>query len=351
MITHLCLVLGLALSTTAATDPACPLWKQYVDTFNAGSGRQPVRDGGVRFMCKYHPEKCEQLDCEGRFSNALTGTFQYCLNMVMNHCDKPINMDVSISVDKFNFNFAKRVAHNTRFPLALKNQSFSLSGIPLREYLEFTLVKLNATAVRIGMKLSTELCIPNLGCTFNKKITLIPDNIVPVSRCNKTTKTPLPKAPKCGKGKTGGGGVPFTTTTMPPHTTYKSASFGKNCSMTDIMNNPCGRNEVCKQGRCACFTPRYPLCQYSNLCQTEESCAKHIVPPLEFGPSSPHKSPRNNSSGGPTDKTALIVGGTLGGIIFIVIIAGIILVMLKKRGANYRGRQLLLTEDDTDGII
>ncbi|XP_062606942.1 uncharacterized protein LOC134268715, partial [Saccostrea cucullata] len=238
MLTLFYLVLGLASSTlanptttttaptttTRAPDLACPMWKSYVDTFNRGGGGQSVRDRGVMFMCKFHPEKCEQLDCEGRFSNALTGTFQYCLNMILNHCDNPISMDVSISVDKFNFNFAQRVTHNSQFPLTIKNQNFSLSGIPLHEYLEFTLVKLNATAVRIGMKLATELCIPNLGCTFNKKINLIPDSVVPVSTCAKSTVTPLPKAPKCGKGTTGGGGgkVVFTTTKMPPHTTYKS---------------------------------------------------------------------------------------------------------------------------------
>ncbi|XP_048749680.1 uncharacterized protein LOC125661655 [Ostrea edulis] len=349
---YLFLVIGLSV----ADDPSCAIWKKNLDILNANNGRQSWSESGMSFRCKYHPEKCEQIDCVGMFRNAMIGSFSFCWNMIMNHCDSPINMDVSISIDSFNYKFSQRVTHNQRYPLSIQSQNLSLSGIPIHEYLEFTLLKINATAVMLGMKLSTEMCIPHLGCTFNKKIDLLPDIAVPVSRCSKVTRTPVPKAPKCSNGgKTGGGGSKikpyFTTTKMPPHTTYKSRTYGKKCSMNSLASR-CGRNEMCKQGRCACFTPKYPRCPYTGVCQTLDDCAKHIVPVYEVNTVSPHTGHQNNGdSPGPTNKTAVIVGGALGGIVVIVIVVGIILVMLKKRGSQYRGRQLLLTEDNTDGII
>eukprot|EP00105_Crassostrea_gigas_P002623 XP_011415205.1 PREDICTED: uncharacterized protein LOC105319379 [Crassostrea gigas] len=136
---------------------------------------------------------------------------------------------------------------------------------------------------------------------------------------------------------------------MPPHSTVKSPTYGKNCSIS-LLVDQCGETEICKLGSCECFTPLYPMCMYTGLCETEEQCEKHIIP--DFMKKSSQVAPQDNgSSSGPTNKTALIVGSTLGGIVLIAIIAGIILVLMKRGGSRYRAHQLLLTEDDTDNII
>ena len=45
------------------------------------------------------------------------------------------------------------------------------------------------------------------------------------------------------------------------------ATYGKNCSISQLIVEQCGQNEMCKQGWCDC-TPRYPLCARTGLCQT-----------------------------------------------------------------------------------
>nr|XP_022311837.1 uncharacterized protein LOC111117059 [Crassostrea virginica] len=333
-------------------DPSCANWKAGVDQLNANRNHPAWPGSGLDFSCKYHPEKCEQIDCVGKFDNPIVGSFQFCWNMVLNHCDNPINMDVSIGIDKFNYKFYERVSHSNKYPLSIQSKNFSVSGVPIHEYVSFTLVKMNDTAVKLGMQLSTEICLPNLGCTVSSKIPLMPDNVVPVSKCQKVTVTPKPKTPRCSGG--GGSGAPsvdwskLLSTTLPPISTTRSATYGKNCSISQLIEQ-CGQNEMCKQGRCDC-TPRYPLCARTGLCQTVENCEMGIIPHIPGITASPHKDPHNGpQTSGPTNKTAVIVGSTLGVIVVLVIVVGVIL--WKRSRSRYNTHHLLLTEEDTDGII
>lgn len=60
-------VVGLSV----ADDPSCAIWKKNLDILNANNGRQSWSESGMSFRCKYHPEKCEQIDCVGMFRNAM----------------------------------------------------------------------------------------------------------------------------------------------------------------------------------------------------------------------------------------------------------------------------------------
>lgn len=350
---------------SAVEDEACTDWRQMVEGLNAYS-RSSSSSSGMELHCTYHPEKCEQADCVGKMNVPLVGALEFCWRLVLNHCDNPLSMDISIATNKYNIHFDQRVLHDQRYELPVGNLSNYLPKLPgtsQKEFLSITLEKVNATAVRIGAKLSTELCYSSFGCTVTANIPVLSKTVVRVSKCTKVTQTPTPTS-NCfsrngsssgGKSNTtiDGGGIKwsdlFTTTKMPPHSTVKSPTYGKNCSIS-LLVDQCGETEICKLGSCECFTPLYPMCMYTGLCETEEQCDKHIIP--DFIKKSSQVAPQDNgSSSGPTNKTALIVGSTLGGIVLIAIIAGIILVLMKRGGSRYRAHQLLLTEDDTDNII
>lgn len=349
----------------AVEDEACTDWRQMVEGLNTYS-RSSSSSSGMELHCTYHPEKCEQADCVGKMNVPLVGALEFCWRLVLNHCDNPLSMDISIATNKYNIHFDQRVLHDQRYELPVGNLSNYLPKLPgtsQKEFLSITLEKVNATAVRIGAKLSTELCYSSFGCTVTANIPVLSKTVVRVSKCTKVTQTPTPTS-NCfnrngsssgGKSNTtiDGGGIKwsdlFTTTKMPPHSTVKSPTYGKNCSIS-LLVDQCGETEICKLGSCECFTPLYPMCMYTGLCETEEQCEKHIIP--DFIKKSSQVAPQDNgSSSGPTNKTALIVGSTLGGIVLIAIIAGIILVLMKRGGSRYRAHQLLLTEDDTDNII
>lgn len=349
----------------AVEDEACTDWRQMVEGLNTYS-RSSSSSSGMELHCTYHPEKCEQADCVGKMNVPLVGALEFCWRLVLNHCDNPLSMDISIATNKYNIHFDQRVLHDQRYELPVGNLSNYLPKLPgtsQKEFLSITLEKVNATAVRIGAKLSTELCYSTFGCTVTANIPVLSKTVVRVSKCTKVTQTPTPTS-NCfnrngsssgGKSNTtiDGGGIKwsdlFTTTKMPPHSTVKSPTYGKNCSIS-LLVDQCGETEICKLGSCECFTPLYPMCMYTGLCETEEQCEKHIIP--DFIKKSSQVAPQDNgSSSGPTNKTALIVGSTLGGIVLIAIIAGIILVLMKRGGSRYRAHQLLLTEDDTDNII
>lgn len=350
---------------SAVEDEACTDWRQMVEGLNTYS-RSSSSSSGMELHCTYHPEKCEQADCVGKMNVPLVGALEFCWRLVLNHCDNPLSMDISIATNKYNIHFDQRVLHDQRYELPVGNLSNYLPKLPgtsQKEFLSITLEKVNATAVRIGAKLSTELCYSSFGCTVTANIPVLSKTVVRVSKCTKVTQTPTPTS-NCfsrngsssgGKSNTtiDGGGIKwsdlFTTTKMPPHSTVKSPTYGKNCSIS-LLVDQCGETEICKLGSCECFTPLYPMCMYTGLCETEEQCDKHIIP--DFIKKSSQVAPQDNgSSSGPTNKTALIVGSTLGGIVLIAIIAGIILVLMKRGGSRYRAHQLLLTEDDTDNII
>lgn len=350
---------------SAVEDEACTDWRQMVEGLNTYS-RSSSSSSGMELHCTYHPEKCEQADCVGKMNVPLVGALEFCWRLVLNHCDNPLSMDISIATNKYNIHFDQRVLHDQRYELPVGNLSNYLPKLPgtsQKEFLSITLEKVNATAVRIGAKLSTELCYSTFGCTVTANIPVLSKTVVRVSKCTKVTQTRTPTS-NCfnrngsssgGKSNTtiDGGGIKwsdlFTTTKMPPHSTVKSPTYGKNCSIS-LLVDQCGETEICKLGSCECFTPLYPMCMYTGLCETEEQCEKHIIP--DFIKKSSQVAPQDNgSSSGPTNKTALIVGSTLGGIVLIAIIAGIILVLMKRGGSRYRAHQLLLTEDDTDNII
>lgn len=350
---------------SAVEDEACTDWRQMVEGLNTYS-RSSSSSSGMELHCTYHPEKCEQADCVGKMNVPLVGALEFCWRLVLNHCDNPLSMDISIATNKYNIHFDQRVLHDQRYELPVGNLSNYLPKLPgtsQKEFLSITLEKVNATAVRIGAKLSTELCYSTFGCTVTANIPVLSKTVVRVSKCTKVTQTPTPTS-NCfnrngsssgGKSNTtiDGGGIKwsdlFTTTKMPPHSTVKSPTYGKNCSIS-LLVDQCGETEICKLGSCECFTPLYPMCMYTGLCETEEQCEKHIIP--DFIKKSSQVAPQDNgSSSGPTNKTALIVGSTLGGIVLIAIIVGIILVLMKRGGSRYRAHQLLLTEDDTDNII
>lgn len=350
---------------SAVEDEACTDWRQMVEGLNTYS-RSSSSSSGMELHCTYHPEKCEQADCVGKMNVPLVGALEFCWRLVLNHCDNPLSMDISIATNKYNIHFDQRVLHDQRYELPVGNLSNYLPKLPgtsQKEFLSITLEKVNATAVRIGAKLSTELCYGTFGCTVTANIPVLSKTVVSVSKCTKVTQTPTPTS-NCfsrngsssgGKSNTtiDGGGIKwsdlFTTTKMTPHSTVKSPTYGKNCSIS-LLVDQCGETEICKLGSCECFTPLYPMCMYTGLCETEEQCEKHVIP--DFIKKSSQVAPQDKgSSSGPTNKTALIVGSTLGGIVLIAIIAGIILVLMKRGGSRYRAHQLLLTEDDTDNII
>uniref|UniRef100_K1PTA0 Uncharacterized protein n=1 Tax=Magallana gigas TaxID=29159 RepID=K1PTA0_MAGGI len=323
---------------SAVEDEACTDWRQMVEGLNTYS-RSSSSSSGMELHCTYHPEKCEQADCVGKMNVPLVGALEFCWRLVLNHCDNPLSMDISIATNKYNIHFDQRVLHDQRYELPVGNLNLpKLPGTSQKEFLSITLEKVNATAVRIGAKLSTELCYSTFGCTVTANIPVLSKTVVRVSKCTKVTQTPTPTS-NCfnrngsssgGKSNTtiDGGGIKwsdlFTTTKMPPHSTVKSPTYGKNCSIS-LLVEQCGQNEICKLGSCECFTPLYPMCMYTGLCETEEQCEKHIIP--DFIKKSSQVAPQDNGS---SSETALIVGSTLGGIVLIAIIAGIILVLMKR---------------------
>lgn len=330
----------------------------------AGGINQNRQGKGVHIGCKDHSgDKCEQLDCGGRYVMDFVSTeldFDVCLGLIFHHCNSPPAMEIKLQLPTLNSTVHKFVTHNDSIPVPGLRRQF---GRNLAEVVIFVeLQKRNETSFSLRMTGRVRFTTT----VFGRQITEWPEDLqrdiitidnIPVSHCSVQTHETLTGLASCDITKYIGTTSSSPTTVQPPTTVVpiviKSRTYNTSCVQGSMKQSHCGFGEACIYGRCLCAYD-YKL-SYRGVCNftgTKRPGPILYIPKSVIGNPDGPLQPASQTQPAPSGhKTAYIIGGSVGGIVLLAAIVIVVVVVIRKRGSRYQGRELLLTEDDTDGAM
>ncbi|XP_060075178.1 uncharacterized protein LOC132554870 [Ylistrum balloti] len=338
----------------------CAPWTRLSKGINQYQGRQGK---GVNIACKDHShDKCEQLDCGGRYIlDFVSIEFNVCLGLIFHHCNNPPAMEFSLQLPTLNSSIHQMVVHNDSIPVPGLSKKVGNNTAEVELYVELRRKNATSFAFRISgrVRLTSTL--------FGRVITDWPENLqrdiitiddLPVTRCTTTTNSTLSPLKVCNVDEFIGTSVstakPVSTTTTPIKIT--SATYNKSCEFGSLGKPQCSQGEACFSSRCLCAYD-YQLSSH-GICQFvgKKTIGPILKIPLDTSNPTKPAIPQPASQHQPTstpgmNKTAMIIGGSVGGLVLVAAIIIAVVVIIRKRGARYQGRELLLTEEDTDVAI
>ncbi|XP_021361498.1 uncharacterized protein LOC110455613 isoform X1 [Mizuhopecten yessoensis] len=349
-----CLVYGVSGQRSPTDSPhECETWTQLTNGINQ------YHRGQGNIACKDHSrDKCEQLDCGGSYIlEFIQMQFNVCLGLVFHHCDSPPSIELSLQIPTFNASIHRLVIHNDTIPVPGLSRNIGQNRAEIVLFVE--LQRWNRTSFLLKMSGRVRLTTT----VFGREITDWPEHLqqdiitmsIPVTNCTTRTRTTLSPLKPCDVQQYIGTSSPFTAvvTTPSPPIKITSVTYNKTCLPGSMRRSQCGYGEACINSRCLCAYD-YQLSTY-GVCQIIGK--KQAGPILNGFPSIPglpmlaSQQQSTSSSGSNKTKLAMIIGGSVGGLVALVAVIIVVVMVIRKRGARYQGRELLLTEDDTDGAI
>nr|KAG5687790.1 hypothetical protein BaRGS_017268 [Batillaria attramentaria]KAG5690826.1 hypothetical protein BaRGS_011007 [Batillaria attramentaria] len=323
----------------------------------------------------------------------------YCFGIILNHCDNPLSLDFYMQVPAKNVNSTTRVFHNTLLPIP--GLRYNISSVGSAEgFLYFEMERSTTEdSVTFSVTLKVRLNSRLLGEIWPGSLQrrLISEETVPVPSCASRARNQTSPPPTLGQ-------------CIPPHLKKGSKSPAENSSELSVnLDKGCNESKACDDYWLVCNTTSHrcvcgsnfrrqessrgsfcaPLSHLGESCSGPDDCpsymhvrcqggkcvckdhykennTSHVCEPEPAGkaPITPVNAPGTNApqttvathtggqkGKGGSSKTAVIAGSVVGG---VIVLAGILVVAyfaIRRLRRPYHNRELLLENDDSDGIM
>ncbi|XP_033726151.1 uncharacterized protein LOC117315855 [Pecten maximus] len=247
-----CLVYGVHCEPSVLPSECAP-WTRLSNGINQYQGKQ---NKGMDIACKDHShDKCEQLDCGGRYNlDFVSLELNVCMGLVFHHCNNPPAIEVNIQLPTLNSTIHKLIVHNDTIPIPGLSRNVGRNRAEVVLYVE--LMRRNTTSFFFRMSGRVRLTTT----VFGREITDWPEHLqrdiitidnIPVSRCSTTTNATLSPLKVCDVSDYIG---TAPDSTVKPSTPIKITSihYNKSCTSGSMRQSQCGYGEACINNRCLC---------------------------------------------------------------------------------------------------